>query len=168
AVIYCFKNPKAPWFAAREEGEEIDVRLIRKIAEKKSLHHSPLIVEAAGGLLVPVSEKVLMVDLIRITGASPIIAARPGLGTINHTLLTVEALKKRRISPAGIVFIASGQEDTPEGMIKENMEAVEMFSGIKVAGLIGKIEDFSNPPLSCYHPIERLISNERERISGIF
>jgi len=67
-------------------------------------------------------------------------------------------LRKRRISPAGIVFIASAQGDTSEElvMIHENMEAIEKFSGIKVAGLIGKIKDFSNPDQSCYQPLERI------------
>ena len=170
SVIYCFENPKAPYFAARDEGREIDVRVIRKVVEERSLLYFPVVLEAAGGLLVPVSEKILMVDIIRITGARPIIAARPGLGTINHTLLTIEALRKRRISPAGIVFIASAQGDTSEYpvIIHENMEAIERFSGIKVAGLIGKIKDFSNPDQSCYRPLERLVSNGRERIPGIF
>ncbi|MDI6777107.1 MAG: dethiobiotin synthase [Syntrophales bacterium] len=156
SVIYCFKNPKAPFFAARDEGREIDIRLIRRVVDERSLLHSPVILEAAGGLLVPVSEKILMVDTIRITGARPIIAARPGLGTINHTLLTIEALRRRRIRPAGIVFINSTKEDTAEDMIQENMEAIERFSGIKVGGLIGKIKDFSHPDRDCYWPLERI------------
>lgn len=156
SVIYCFKNPKAPFFAARDEGREIDIRVIRRVVDERSLLHSPVILEAAGGLLVPVSEKILMVDTIRITGARPIIAARPGLGTINHTLLTIEALRRRRIRPVGIVFINSTKEDTAEDMIQENMEAIKRFSGIKVGGLIGKIKDFSHPDRDCYRPLERI------------
>jgi len=154
SVIYCFNAPKAPYFAARDEGKEIDIRIIRKVVDEKSSLYSPVILEAAGGLLVPVSERILMVDTIRITGARPIIAARPGLGTINHTLLTIEALRRRRIRPVGIVFVDSAEEDTD--MIQENMEAIERLSGIKVAGLIGKIKDFSNPDQGCYQPFERI------------
>ncbi|MFA4916205.1 MAG: dethiobiotin synthase [Syntrophales bacterium] len=156
SVIYCFTAPKAPYFAAREEGKKIDIKIIRKIVDEKTSCFSPVIMEAAGGLLVPVSEKILMADTIRAIGAKPIIAARPGLGTINHTLLTIETLKRRRIEPIGIVFVASTEEDTSMSMIRENMEAIEMFSGIKVAGLIGRIDDFSNPAHDCYRPFEQI------------
>ena len=160
SVVYCFKNPKAPHFAARDEGRKIDIRIIRRAVEDRSLLHSPVILEAAGGLLVPVNGKILMVDTIRIMGARPIIAARPGLGTINHTLLAIEALRRRRIRPLGIVFINSTDDRRDacptDDMIQENMEAIERFSGIKVAGLIGKIKDFSSPDRGCYQPLERI------------
>ena len=116
--------------------------------------------EAAGGLLVPVNENTLMIDLIKMTGARPIIAARAGLGTINHTLLTIEALHKRNIQQAGIVFIDAGEKPAPQDMISENIDAVESFSGIKVAGVIGRIKDFSNPEKECYQPIERICSSQ--------
>jgi len=114
-----------------------------------------LIIEAAGGLLVPVTDKTLMVDMIPETGAKVVLAARAGLGTINHTLLSVEALRTRKIEPLGIVFI--DQAGTPTEMITENMEAVKKFSGINVAGVIGKIQNFDQPPEGCYHPLEFLM-----------
>jgi len=156
SVIYCFKNPKAPYFAARDEGKEIDFRIIQETINKKRLLYSPIVIEAAGGLFVPVNEKLLIIDTIRMTKARPIIASRAGLGTINHTLLTIEALKGRGILPAGIVLIDSGETSTPQDMIGENIEAIEKVSGIKVAGVIGKIVDFSNPDRDCFQTIERL------------
>lgn len=156
SVIYCFKNPKAPYFAARDEGKEIDFRIIQEVIDKKRTLYSPIIIEAAGGLFVPVNEELLIIDTINIIKARPIIAARAGLGTINHTLLTIEALKGRGIQPAGIVLIDSGEMSTPQDMIGENIEAIEKVSGIKVAGVIGKIVDFSNPDQNCFRPIERL------------
>jgi dethiobiotin synthetase len=156
SVVYCFREPKAPYFASRNEGEHIDVTAIRDTLDKKSRIYSPVIMEAAGGLLVPVNENTLIIDLIKITGAIPIIAARAGLGTINHTLLTIEALHKRNIQPAGILFIDAGEKPTPQDMISENIEAVEGFSGIKVAGVIGRIKDFSNPEKQCYQSIGKI------------
>jgi len=156
SIVYCFREPKAPYFASRNEGEHIDVKTIKDSIEKKNSIYSPVIIEAAGGLLVPVNEKTLIIDLIKITGAIPIIAARAGLGTINHTLLTIEALHKRNIQPAGILFIDAGEKPTPQDMIIENIEAVETYSGIKVAGIISRIKDFSNPEKECYQSIGKI------------
>ena len=154
SVIYCFRNPKAPYFAARDEGQEIDLALMEKVVREKSLLYSPLILEAAGGLLVPVKEGTLMIDAIKSTGARVIIAARAGLGTINHTLLSLDAMLTRGLRPAGVVFLDPGE--TPPDMIAENMEAVARYSGIKVSGVIGRIEDFSRPQRDCYRPLEIL------------
>ena len=158
SVIYCFRKPKAPYFAARDERKEkdIDVRVIREVVNKKSQSFSPVIVEGAGGLFVPVDENLLMIDMIEITSSKPIIAARAGLGTINHTLLTIEALKMRGMEPAGVFFIDSGEMPSSHEMINENIEAVERVSGVKVAGVIGRIEDFSNPGRECYQMLEEI------------
>ena len=153
SIIYCFKNPKAPYLAARSEGQKIDLKLVDSIVKEKSRLYSPLILEAAGGLLAPVAEGMLMADTIG-PGVKVLIAARAALGTINHTLLSIEALEGRGIRPAGVVFLdATG---TAPDMITENMEAVEKYSGIKVAGVIEKIDDFSRPPRDCYRPLEFL------------
>lgn len=152
SVVYCFRNPKAPYFAARDEGSEIDMKLVDKVVEEKSRHYLPLILEAAGGLLVPITERKLMVDTIG-PGTKVLIAARAGLGTINHTLLAIEALKQRGIRPA-VVFLDAAE--TPLDMVAENMEAVRKYSGIQVAGVIGRINDFSRPLQDCYRPFEFL------------
>ncbi|MBU4186202.1 MAG: dethiobiotin synthase [Proteobacteria bacterium] len=156
SVVYCFREPKAPYFASRNEGEHIDVTLIKDTLDKKSRIYSPVIMEAAGGLLVPVNENTLIIDLVKITDATPIIAARAGLGTVNHTLLTIEALHKRNIQPVGIVFIDAGEKPIPQDMISENIEAVESYSGIKVAGIIGKIDNFMCPLKKYYQPFEKI------------
>lgn len=153
SVIYCFKNPKAPFFAARDEGKEIDLSVIERAVFQKSGIHSPLIIEAAGGVMVPVTHNTLVTDLISLTKGTPIIAARAGLGTINHTLLTVEALDRRGLKPLGIVFVDAGEKETPRGMVSENKEAIEEACGIKVTGIIGRIHDFTSPPQDCYQPL---------------
>jgi len=145
SVIACYKTPKAPLFAARDQGEIIELAPILKIVEKKAETHSPLIIEAAGGVLVPINEKENMIDLVRETRASPVIAARAGLGTINHTLLTVEALKARGISPLGIILIKNEEIGPSDEMIAENIEAIETASAIKVGGVIGRISNFKMP-----------------------
>ena len=158
SVIYCFTNPKAPYFSARDEGKEADIsiKVIQEFVDTKARSFNPVILEGAGGLFVPVDETLLMIDLIELTGSVPVVAARAGLGTINHTLLTLEALKSRGMEPLGVVFVDSGETTTSQAMISENIEAVENLSGISVAGVINRIEDFSNPGRECYQVIERM------------
>lgn len=156
SVVYCFKNPKAPLFAARDEGGNVDLEKIDRTVAEKARLYSPLILEGAGGVLVPVAGKTMIIDLISRTGALPVIAARAGLGTINHTLLTIEALKRRGLDPLGVVFLDAGETATPSEMIEENTWAIEEFSGIKVAGVIRKILSFSQPSPECFTPLETL------------
>jgi dethiobiotin synthetase len=156
SVIYCFKNPKAPLFAARDEGKVIDLSVIEDAVAEKAMAHSPLIIEAAGGVLVPVVKDTFVTDLISLAKGIPIIAARAGLGTINHTLLTIEALDRRGIKPLGIVFIDAGERETPPEMVSENKEAIEEASGIRVTVVIGTIHDFTRPPRDCYHPLTKM------------
>lgn len=159
SVIYCFRNPKAPLFAARDEGRAVDLSVIERAVTQKALLHNPLILEGAGGVLVPVVGNTLVADMIRMMNVRPIIAARPGLGTINHTLLTIEALKKRDIEPLGVVFMDEGDRATPTEMVDENRSAIEDVSGVKVAGVVGRIHDFSSPPLISYLPLAEIFGD---------
>ncbi len=156
SVIYCFNNPKAPLYAARDEGQSIDLSKIERVVSEKAKARSPVILEGAGGVLVPVAGKKLIVDIISLVNGTPVIAARAGLGTINHTLLTIEALEERDLKPLGVVFIDAGERETPLEMIKENKSAIEETSGIKVAGVVGRIHDFSRPPHDCYKPLAKM------------
>ncbi|MHC1728197.1 MAG: dethiobiotin synthase [Syntrophobacteraceae bacterium] len=143
SVACCYLRPKAPWFAARDEGKAVDVQYIKEFVDRNGFSHQFLVMEGAGGLLVPLDDRTLMIDLISRLNARPILVARAGLGTINHTLLSIEALHARGVSPLGIIFLDSGEPASPEEMVRENMEAVERFSGIRPAGIIGRIRDFS-------------------------
>ncbi|MBW1899941.1 MAG: dethiobiotin synthase [Deltaproteobacteria bacterium] len=145
SVVCCCKNPKAPWFACRDMGKQADPEKVMKVLEEKSRGFCPVIIEAAGGLLVPVTENFLMIDMIKLSGAKIILAAKSGLGTINHTLLSIEALRKRDMAPAGIVFMDADGITASVEVISENMEAVQQFSGIQVAGVINRIDDFFGP-----------------------
>lgn len=158
SVIYCFKNPKAPYFAARDEGRFVSMEVVLREIDKRGRDHSPLIIEAAGGILVPLTEDLMVVDTIRMIGASPIVAARAGLGTINHTLLTFETMDKLGLEPASIVLIDSEKHGASDDMIAENIEAIEKHSGIRVAGVIGRITNFKNPPRTCYKPLENMFA----------
>ncbi len=147
SVIYCLPQPKAPYYAAMNKGLTLDPDFVSHFINAKQQTHSPIIVEAAGGIFVPVTEKALIIDLLQIIDVQPVVAARAGLGTINHTLLTLHALKTRGFKKPSVVFVSSGHDDP--SMISENMAAIETFSGIRVAGVVPFIADFTRIPSPC-------------------
>ncbi len=163
STIFCFRQPKAPWFAARNQGEQVDLTGFFNTFEKLKKSGSPIIMEAAGGLMVPVNQDTLIIDLVKKTAARPILVARAGLGTINHTLLSIQALTSAGINPLGVVLSHSGVSETPKDMVLENIEAIERFSKVRVGGVIDPINDFSNPDAQSLKPLENLIFGHENR-----
>jgi dethiobiotin synthetase len=98
------KAPLAPLQAAKLERRTLNVERIIKSYKRLEKGHELVLVEGVGGVMVPLTKKLLVVDLIKRLKLPVIIVARAGLGTINHTLLTVEALKNRKIPIMGIVL----------------------------------------------------------------
>ena len=99
------KKPLSPNVAARSERKKIDLTAIDgAYSFFKSLKPDFLIVEGCGGLLVPITDDFLVIDLIRRLKADCVLVSRSGLGAINHTLLSLEALRSRKIEPLGVVF----------------------------------------------------------------
>jgi dethiobiotin synthetase len=90
----------------------------------RPIRATPLIVEGAGGVLVPVNDSQTMADLMVMLGLPVIVAARSTLGTINHTLLTIEALRARALRVAGVVMIGDGHAD--------NRAAIEHYGNVPV------------------------------------
>lgn len=101
---YRFSLPLAPSVASRLAGEKIDLRKINSVFHNLSSNHDVVIVEGAGGLLVPITDNYLMSDLARDLGLHLIIVTRPNLGTLNHTLLTIESANHRGLKILGIVI----------------------------------------------------------------
>jgi len=101
---YRFLHPLSPLAASRLEGREISPGKIKKAFDRLSAAHDLVIVEGAGGLLVPILENYLMSDLASDLGLSLILVTRPGLGTLNHTALTVASAKSRGLEVMGIVI----------------------------------------------------------------
>ena len=126
---YCFDPPVSPHLAARDAGVRIDL-------DSFEFPDAPAgrtwIVEGAGGVMVPLNERDLMVDLMRHLGLPVVIAARTALGTINHTLLTLAALRSADLDIRGVVLI--GAENT------ENRRAIEHYGDIPVIGHIPVLE----------------------------
>ena len=103
---YRLATPCSPHRAAELDGVEIDIeRLAPPPAER-------LVIEGAGGALVPVTREIVYADLFAAWGLPVVIVARTALGTINHSLLTIEALRARGVEIAGIAFSGAPVEDS--------------------------------------------------------
>jgi len=103
--LFRLKLPASPHIAAKEEGIKLEVSIITDYLQKLLRPaDAPLVVEGAGGLLVPVNEKENMLDLIISLNASVIIVSRNYLGSINHSLLTARVLKDAGVNTAGWIF----------------------------------------------------------------
>ena len=131
-----FNPPVSPHLASREAGVQIkleDFELPQAPANRK------WIVEGAGGVLVPLNERDLMLDLMRRIGFPIIIASRTALGTINHTLLTLAALREARLPICGVALI--GDEDI------ENRRAIEHYGNTPVIGHIPILDELNRAAL---------------------
>ena len=117
-------NPVSPHLAAERAGITITVERLRAVLPEDDTIR--WVVEGAGGVLVPINDDELMVDWMRILGLPVLVAARAGLGTINHTLLTLEALRSRELSVMGVMMI--GERNA------SNREAIEHYGRVPVVG----------------------------------
>jgi dethiobiotin synthetase len=118
-------KPVSPHLAAHWAGQRIDLAKLRGLVEFDD-HVTTWIVEGAGGLLVPVNETQTMVDWIAYLALPVLVVARSGLGTINHTLLTLEALHARSLRVAGVMMIGEPNAD--------NRAAIEKYGHVPVVG----------------------------------
>ncbi len=130
-----FLAPLAPPLAARLEGREVDFRKAVEGARWWNGRVDLLLVEGAGGLLAPVSSVEFIADLAREIGFPLVIVARCGLGTINHTLLTIEAAKHRGLMIAGVVLNQSHPGDD-YSLAESNAAEIESRGGCPVLGVM--------------------------------
>lgn len=128
---YCFKNPLSPHAAAKLENTEIDINNI-------ILPQTPnnLIVEGAGGLMVPLNNNFLMIDLIKKFELTVILVSKNYLGSINHTLLTTEVLKLHNIPIAGIIF--NGIENKESESFIKNYTQLKIYGRVEYEDVIDK------------------------------
>ena len=131
---YVLKEPMAPHEAARREGISIDMAKLIGPQDDRLL-----IVEGAGGLLVPLNEQDYVIDLIEDLNLPVILVARSTLGTINHTLLSLEALRRRGLVVAGVVI--NGPESP------HNRAAIERYGKTQVIVEIPQLDTVTRSAL---------------------
>lgn len=111
----CFREPLAPYAASLRARQPIHWSSILRAFHQLAKRHRFLILEGIGGLLVPLSRRRTVVDLIRMLGLPCLVVSRLRLGTLNHTLLTVHEAKRARLNVLGVVLNAAESPPTDSG-----------------------------------------------------
>jgi len=133
AVPYRFAPACSPHLAARMAGERIELDKILASAEWLAGRYGRLVLEGAGGLAVPLNESQTMLDLISELRMPVLLVGHSGLGTINHTLLSLEALRRRGCDVAGVMLNEKQPVAEAERYIHEdNVHAIERFGEVAV------------------------------------
>ncbi|WP_370931671.1 dethiobiotin synthase [Bartonella sp. DGB1] len=132
--IYNYPEPLSPHIAAEKNNEIIDLNKIILPTDKN------LLIEGAGGILVPINKNELMIDLIKKLNVPTIIVASNILGTINHSLLTIKVLQEYKIPILGVIL--TGHENP------ENKQAIEYFGKTKILAQLPFIDKVSSNNLA--------------------
>jgi dethiobiotin synthetase len=138
--VYAFAAALAPIVAAEQEGRTIKLEPIVARARELGSRHETLLVEGAGGLLVPLASGLDVVDIAAAIGLPLLIVARAGLGTVNHTLLSAEAARARGLTVAGAVLNGKADESTAG-----NAALIEA-GGVPVLARIPRLADPADAP----------------------
>lgn len=132
----CYRRPLAPWPASRLEGRKFPERKAIQGFGRLAASGRTLLVEGIGGALVPLTRRMTIADLCARLRLPAVLVARAGLGTINHTLLSLEALSKRRVKVKGVILNLSTGRDPAEA---SNPEVIRALGGVKVLAVLPKI-----------------------------
>ncbi|HET9869945.1 MAG TPA: dethiobiotin synthase [bacterium] len=149
-----YRQPLAPYVAAWKEGA-VPLAKVEKAYREARAKYDRLIVEGIGGVLVPITKDFLAVDWQVKWELPTLVVARAGLGTINHTLLTLEALRRRKVKVLGVVVNGYKGKTIAE---RTNVRALRKLAGVRVYGPVG-----SNPK---YRTNLDLLARDLER-SGL-
>ena len=130
---HTFGPAVSPHLAAEMAGETVDPEGFAEAARVAADGADLLVCEGVGGLMVPLTRNYLVRDLAAELGLPLVVAARPGLGTINHALLTVSAARNAGVAVAGVVITPWPAE--PDTLTTSNRDTIQRLSGVKVSGL---------------------------------
>jgi len=147
-AVLTFRAPLAPSVAAELEGTAIDIDLVeRGVRALRQRRPDLFLVEGAGGLLVPLTDTVDMAALAASLELPLVVVARDGLGTINHTLLTLEAAARRSLDVAGVV-LSGTTAGTSSRDAERNALEISRRSRARVLGIFPHQADLSPPALA--------------------
>ena len=144
--LYFLKKPLSPFVAAKQEKKKIDVNKILQFV--KNLKTKKLVIEGAGGLNVPINSNYLMSDLCQKLDIPLILVSKTKLGTINHTLMSLEVIKKKKINLLGIIFFGKQELET--------LETIKFFGkkilkkNIKILGRLPVAKELSKNTIQAF------------------
>ncbi len=148
-----FKNPIAPTVAASLERTSIDMDAIYRSYWFMQKHYDVVVVEGIGGVKVPLGESTYVVDLIQALRLPALVVGRAGLGTLNHTLLTLDALEAEKISVMGVLLNGSKDKSLAE---KTNPEELQDHVVVPVLGVLPFQAAFRKNPAASAGYLKRL------------
>ena len=144
--LYFLKKPLSPYVAAKLEKKQIDVNKILQFV--KNFKTKKLVIEGAGGLNVPINSNYLMSDLCQKLNTPLILVSRTKLGTINHTLMSLEIIKKKKLNLIGIIFFGKKELET--------LETIKFFGkkilkkNIKILGRLPVAKELSKNTIQAF------------------
>lgn len=139
---YVFEPPLSPHLAARLAGVKIDPARIGEHYTALAGRYDAVLVEGAGGLMVPLGENYFIRDLISDLGLPTLVVARPGLGTINHTLLTVTCARQASLTVAGVAI--NRYPSAPDPAAQDNPAAIATLGKVNVLAVVPEIATLDN------------------------
>ena len=138
-------GPLSPHLAAKRAGTRVTVRDLVEMCKGEASHPAPparWIVEGAGGALVPLNERETMADLMQALNLPVLVAARSTLGTINHTCMTIEVLRRRMLRVAGVVMVGEPND--------ENRLAIERYGAAEVIAQLPRFDPLTPEALGAW------------------
>ncbi len=148
-----FKKPLAPMVSARAERRSINLLDVARCYRLLCKKYPTMIVEGIGGVQVPLGPEIYVADLIRTMGLPALLVARAGLGTINHTLLSLQALKVARVSVLGIILNGGSGRSLPE---RTNAAAIQEHTPVPVLGHLVFRKEIQQNPKAVIEALSRL------------
>jgi dethiobiotin synthetase len=138
---YCFQAPLAPGVAAEKEGVKVDLQRIVRMYEELKSRHQFMVVEGAGGLLVPIAQGAFLPDLIKLLELPLILVARSSLGTINHTLLALYYSQQEGLEVKGVIMSKTMAEVDPSEA--SNAQVIAECSAVPLLGTFPYLRDYA-------------------------
>jgi len=140
---YRFRKPLAPSVAADIEGGNFKKRVVLDTYKQLAEKYEVIVVEGAGGIMVPLYKRYLFLDLVKDLNLPLMIVARSGLGTINHSLLTIEAARKKGIKILGVVM-NSAIKSKKDISCKTNPEVIAQIGKVSILGIVPHVAHSDN------------------------
>ena len=154
----CFEPPLAPLTASRLMNEEISLEKILTAYRTLRERHELMVVEGIGGLMVPIRADYYVADMIRDMALPAIVVARPGLGTLNHTILTAKYAEEHGINVLGIIDNHAEKLDRSEAAAT-NSGILEECCGVPVLQVVRHTSHLDDPSL-CREACRKLLGKE--------
>ena len=157
--VYCLEFPASPHLAAEMQGISIEPeRLVSAFNDIKA-EVEVLLVEGAGGLMVPLARDILLVDLVSQLSLPALLVAASGLGTINHTLLSLDAMKARNVECSAVILNSqgAGRDEENDVIVDDNRRVIEESGKTPVAAVFPRAESWEHAVETCGDMVSDII-----------